>query len=193
MTNVTKLQAPVDPFDIENLRLDQSFVSTAGVKKLLTIVPVRKPHRQELVRVHPDEAYRVKAAVIELRDDREVYLVIGPVASQLPGETTPVILYTTVTRQGVVLIWPVRLPGDDGKINNWHLSAREAAERAMSDWLFVRADMALGAYTMHIATATIPEPVWPTESLKGLLKIAFRDRLIDTVDHPVLKRLRGES
>jgi len=35
--------------------------------------------------------------------------------------------------------------------------------------------------------------VWPTESLKELLKIGFRDRLIDTVDHPVLKRLRGES
>jgi hypothetical protein len=62
------------------------------------MVPVRKPHRQELVRVHPDEAYRIQAAVIELKDDREVYLVIGPVAGQLPGETTPVILYTTVTR-----------------------------------------------------------------------------------------------
>ena len=80
MTNVTKLQPPYDPFDIENLRLDQAFASTAGVKKLLTTVPVRKPHRQELVRVHPDEAYRVQAAVIELRDDREIYLVVGPVA-----------------------------------------------------------------------------------------------------------------
>src|SRR5262245_20248136 len=89
MTNVTKLQAPYDPFDIENLRIDQSFVTAAGVKKLLTMVPVRKPHRQELVRVHPDEVYRVQAAVIELKDDREIYLVIGPVASQLLGETTP--------------------------------------------------------------------------------------------------------
>jgi hypothetical protein len=193
MTNVTELQPPYDPFDIENLRLDQSFVSTAGVKKLLTTVPVRKPHKQELVRVHPDEAYRVQAAIIELRDDREVYLVIGPVASQLPGETTPVILYTTVTRQGVVLLWPVKLPRVDGKVNEWHRSAREAAERAMADWLFVRADISLGAYTMHIATATIPDPAWPTETLKELLKIGFRDRLIDTVDHPVLKRLRGES
>jgi len=193
MTNVTKLQPPYDPFDIENLRLDQAFASTAGVKKLLTTVPVRKPHRQELVRVHPDEAYRVQAAVIELRDDREIYLVVGPVASQLPGETTPVILYTTITRQGVVLLWPAKLPGADGKINEWHRSAREAAERAMSSWLFVRADTALGAYTMHIATATIPDPVWPTESFKELLKIGFRDRLIENADHPVLQRLRGES
>ena len=44
MTNVTKLQVPADPFDPENLRLDQSFAETAGVKKLLTTVPVRKPN-----------------------------------------------------------------------------------------------------------------------------------------------------
>jgi len=51
------------------------------------MVPVRKPHRQELVRVHPDESYRMNASVIELKDDREVYLVTSPIASQLPGET----------------------------------------------------------------------------------------------------------
>src|SRR6478609_4411349 len=51
---VTKLQAAPDPFDPENLRLDQSFVETSGVKKLLTTVPVRKPNNQDFVRVHPD-------------------------------------------------------------------------------------------------------------------------------------------
>jgi hypothetical protein len=192
MSDDSNPQVP-DPFDLANLRIDQSFVKAAGVKKLLTVVPVRKPHRQELVRVHPDETYRMQASVIELRDDREVFLVTNPVAGQLPGETTPVILYTAITRQGVVLLWPVKLPSDDGKRNNWHDSARDAAERAMTDWLFVRADMALGGYTQHVATATIPDPIWPTESLMALLKIAFRDRLITAADHAVLKRLRGES
>lgn len=42
-----------DPFDPENLRLDQSFVETSGVKKLLTTVPVRKPNNQDFVRVRP--------------------------------------------------------------------------------------------------------------------------------------------
>ena len=36
-----------DPFDPENLRLDQSFTEAAGVKKLLTTVPVRKPKSQD--------------------------------------------------------------------------------------------------------------------------------------------------
>ena len=34
--------------------------------------------------------------------------------------------------------------------------------------------------------------VMPEESLGELLKIAFKSRYIDSFDHPVLKRLRGE-
>ena len=39
--------AAADPFDLNKLRLDQSFVESAGVKKLLTKVPVQKPDPQE--------------------------------------------------------------------------------------------------------------------------------------------------
>jgi len=114
------------------------------------------------------------------------------VAHQTP-ESTPVLLHAAINRQGVTFLWPVKLPGPDGKINEWHRSAQEAAERAMTRWLFVRANMNLGAYEMIEATATIPDPVWPTATFKELLKIGFRESLIDSLDHPVLKRLRGES
>ena len=40
--------APADPFDLENLRLDSNFAATAGVKKLLRTVPVRKPTNKNL-------------------------------------------------------------------------------------------------------------------------------------------------
>ena len=44
---------------------------------------------------------------------------------------------------------------------------------------------------MTEAADTIPDPEWPTLSFQELLRIAFRDRLIDRLDHPVIKRLRG--
>jgi hypothetical protein len=140
MLSVTNSLAAPDPFDPASLRLDQSFVETSGVKKLLTTVPVRKPNNQDFVRVYPSEDYRLTAAVIELKDDREVYLVLPQIAHQLPGECSPVILYTAINRQGVVFLWPVKLPAPDGKINEWHRSAGEAAERAMTCWLRVKAD-----------------------------------------------------
>ena len=49
---------PPDPFDLTNFRLDQSFVESAGVKKLLTTVPVHKPNPQDYIRVHPSPEYR---------------------------------------------------------------------------------------------------------------------------------------
>jgi hypothetical protein len=44
------------------------------VQKLLKTVPVRKPNKQDFVRINPDPAYRLSpAAIIELKEDREVY------------------------------------------------------------------------------------------------------------------------
>jgi hypothetical protein len=65
-----------DPFaNLDNLRLTQDFAETCGVKKLLTTIPVRKPHAQDFVRVHPDAAYRENFPAIDLKTDRELYVV----------------------------------------------------------------------------------------------------------------------
>jgi len=178
--------------DLSKLRLDQNFVETAGVKKLLTSVPVRRPSPQDFVRVHPDAGFRENIAIIELKDDREIYLIPPAVASDLPGEFAMASLFTAINRQGVVFLWPVRLPAPDGRVNEWHRSLNEAAERSMSRWIRVKANMALGAYEMFEATASIPDPKWPAVTFPELLRIAFRHRLVTDLDHPVVKRLRGE-
>jgi hypothetical protein len=180
-----------DPFDPAALRLDPLFTETLGVKKLLTTVPVRKPNRQDFVRVHPDLKYRLTpAAIIELKEDRETYLVTPAMASELPGEFAAATVFTTVNRQGMLHLWPVKLPGADGKHNEWHRSAAEAAERAMKRWVRLTANLSLGAYEMFEATGDLSEPEWPDLPFADILKIAFRDRIVDTADHPVV-RLRG--
>jgi hypothetical protein len=187
----TETRIPDDPFDLTKLRLPQSFIESAGVKKLLTTVPVRKPNPQDFGRVHPSPEYRAPLAIIELKDDREIYLVPPSIANELPGEFVMATIFTAINRQGVVFMWPVRLPAADGRINEWHRSAADAADRMMRHWLRVKANMSLGAYEMTEAADTIPDPEWPTLSFQELLRIAFRDRLIDRLDHPVIKRLRG--
>jgi len=68
----------------------------------------------------------------------------------------------------------------------------EAAQLATNRWVRVTANLGLGAYEIFEASAALPEPVWPDISFTQLLSIAFRDRFINSPDHPVLKRLRGE-
>ena len=182
----------LNPFDPAALRLDQTFAEGTAVKKLLTTVPVRKPNRQDFVRVHPDHDYRLSpAAIIELRDDREIYLVTPTIAPSLTQELVVTTIFTAINRQGVVFLWPVRLPGPNGKQNAWHSSAELAAETAMRRWVRVTSNMSLGAYEVFEAAANIPEPVWPELSFLELIKIAFQNRLVDRPDHPLVLKLSG--
>ena len=178
--------------DLSRLRLSQNFAAAIGVKKALLTVPVRKPTRQEFVRVHPDPAFRTQIALIELRDEGEVYAVEQGLCAELPGEVIPKVLLTTITKQGVVLLWPIRLPGEDGRLDAWNRSALDAADLATKKWVKVVSDRALGAYSVFEATGNLSDPEWPEVSFEELVRVAFKGRVISTLDHPVLRRLRGE-
>jgi hypothetical protein len=91
----------LDPFDPASLRLDQTFTDGTAVRKLIATIPVRKPSRQDFVRVRSDPAYRLSpAAIIELKEDREVYLVTPAIAPDLVGELVAATIYTAINRQG---------------------------------------------------------------------------------------------
>ena len=184
-----------DPFDPVRLRLSQDFALGLGVKKALLTVPVRKPSKEWWFQIHPGEGYRIETCVIDLKEDREVYLVERSLWPELAGESTfsPRAIFTAMTRQNVLFLWPVRLPGPDGKLDDWNPSALEAADRASGRWVRMASNMHLGAYDVYETQATWPDPQWPTESLSALLRVAFKDRVIETPDHPVLKGLRGEA
>lgn len=190
LVTVASTAAP-DPFDLDSLRLSQSFTETAGVKKLLRTVPVHKPNPQDFVRVHPSDQYRADFPIIELKEEREEYIVGPNLRGELAGEFVVKTLFTAINRQGVVFLWPVRLPDPEGRQMEWHRSMREAAETGMDKWTRVKANRSLGAYEITTAESTMVDPVWPEVSFQELIRLAFRDRLITTTDHPVIKRLRG--
>jgi acetoin utilization deacetylase AcuC-like enzyme len=179
------------PFDPTRLRLSQNFAESVGVKKALLTIPVRKPGRQDFIRVHPEEAYRLETAVLELKEERETYLVAPELWPELPGEIVPKVLFTTLSRQGVLILWPIRLPGEEGRHDAWNRSALEAAKMAQTRWIRLAANMALGAYEIYEAVGDLPEPEWPEVEFEEMLRIAFRNHFIDSVDHSVVRRLRG--
>jgi hypothetical protein len=182
-------------FDLDRLRLSQDFAATGGVKKALLTVPVRKPNRQDFIRVRPDEPgqeWHLETAVLEVKDERETYLIDPVLWPELPGEIVPKVLYLTINRQSVVTLWPINLPGQDGRLDEWSRSALEAAEIGKKRWIRVVANMSLGAYEVYEATGSLPEPEWPDTTFKKTIEIAFRDRFIRDLDHPVIRRLKGE-
>jgi hypothetical protein len=182
----------LDPFAPENLRLKQNFAETVGVKKQLVTMPVRKPGPQDFVRVRPGSDWHENFPIIELKDDREEFIVTENLVSTLLPEIVFKTLYLAVNRQGVPSFWPVRLPGPDGKDNEYWRSAREAADLATQCWVRVKANTSLGAYDVYRAEGDLGEPEWPELDFWPLIKIAFKDHLITSLDHPVVQRLRGQ-
>jgi hypothetical protein len=181
----------IDPFaDVEALRLSPE-TSTVAVRTVMVRVPVRKPGNQEFFRVHPDEQYRLDTGIIHVKDPPEAYLVGPRLREELVDEMRVVRLYTCISRTGAVFLWAVPLPARDGRHNGWHDSAHAAAELATKEWTRVRADMSAGQYETSVAVANIPDPDWPDEPFRELLKLAFKDAYIDSIDHVVVQRLRG--
>ena len=82
---------------------------------------------------------------------------------------------------------------DDARPNEWHVSALVAVEAAMKSWVRVQANMGAGAYDVFEATGNFPDPVWPEMQMRDVLRAAFRDRLIENSDHPVLQKLAGRA
>ncbi|MDG2204091.1 MAG: hypothetical protein P8M79_02430 [Alphaproteobacteria bacterium] len=185
-------RAVPSPFDPDSLRVTGD-VNTIGAEKLLIRLPVRKPNKPEFFRVRADAEYRLPCAVLEIKVEREVYLVTPEVLPFLAEDVRHVELRLCQNRQGVAFFWPVPMPGPDGRTNSWHESARDAAALAEGSWVRMLSNMAEGAYSIYRAKGKIPDPEWPEKTFQELLTLAFKDgKLIDSEDHPVVKQMYGE-
>jgi hypothetical protein len=184
----------LDRFNLKDLVINQNYLQAAGSTELVTTIKVAKPNRQEFFRINPDPEYQQTFGILENKIDREFYLVHEVMLPELAGEFFLATLYLGITKQGRLFIWPCRLPGEDGRQMDWHRTAFEAAEQAERRWVRVAADMQAGHNRIFVADADLGEPKWPGIPYEEILWIAFhgREGLISDLDHPIIKKLRGQ-
>jgi len=191
-TAVVNANPFAEQFDPDSLRLTQDFGSIAGVEKVLTTVRVGKPSKQIFFRVHPDEKYRLQTATLDLKEENEHFLVDKSLWSELGNELTPKCLFAAIDRSENIFIIPTKLTDQNGKFNSWNASMLQAMQIAMTSWVRLQSNMSLGAYEVTRSTGIIEEPKWPVISFSEILQIAFKDKFINNLDHPVVRRLRGK-
>lgn len=181
-----------NPFaDLAALKLSDTILSSA--KETLSKLPVRKPTKQEFIRCHPAEDMSLITAVYEDKESRDYFLIAPEMRGAMAelDQLTPVKLVLAITRQNVLIMVPAKLPSDSGSSSGWQESLLLATERAKAKWTRTSADMSLGAYRIWEATGNLSDPAWPTMSLSDMLALAFKDRVIDSEDHPVFNKLLG--
>lgn len=184
------LTSPEATFDPRTLALSQNFNELVGVKKESLRIPISRPPQQSFFMTHPDPEKRIQVAALEIKEDREIYVIAPALQEELAGEWTPRLLVPSQTRQGGIYLWPIRLPGPDGKIDPWNESAMHILDTFAGKWIRVVSNREVGAYDVISPVSIFPDPAWP-ESVDTLLAKAFKGRIISDIEHPVIKRLRG--
>jgi hypothetical protein len=178
---------------LDDLRIDPSVLEGVAAKVPLSI-QVRKPPKQEFIRVRPEPEFRITVGAIDLKEEGEFYIVTGEMSARLlDTEAAVFTLYTYVSRGGALRLWPIRQAGADGRQNEWHRTAEKAAERAMRSWVRVVPNKSVGGYEIMEAVVRIPDPVWPELTMPEIIRVGFRERgmIIDHADHPVVRKLEG--
>lgn len=178
--------------DLKSLRLPANYGATLGVKKLLTTVPVGKPKKPQFFRTHASAEMTFAAMLLEQKESRESYLVMPDVAQEISELVRPVQLHAAIDRQNNVFLIPVPLPGEAGTRNPWHESLAQAVEYAKLKWLRLSPNQYAGGYDVYEAEGALPEPEWPEHDIEALVEVAFRGKIITTLDHPVVQSLLGK-
>lgn len=195
-TSAMAVSAP-DPFDPAAFAVSPQALlaqGDVGVVPVLTGLSVRKPSKQEFFRTSSDPAFMAVVPVLELKEERETYLVAPGVAATLPGDIVMRELRLCQNRQGSLFLWPLPvIPVDAKQRNDWHTSARQACTISTNKWCRMSADMSSGRYNVAVAPSITAEPLWPADlTMRDLLELGFgRERLIAEQGHPVVKRLLG--
>lgn len=181
--------------DIAALRSAYNSSARISSVELLISMDVRKPKKTEWFRVHPSDEMQLIAGVHEDQETREVYFIAPNMLPEMQelGVVTPAILHLAITRQNVPMIFLAKLPAEGSSGNSWYDTALTAAARAKQKWTRMAADMSLGAYRLWDSLDELQEPSWPDKPFNELLEVAFKNRVIDNTDHPVIKKLMGRS
>ena len=149
-----------DPFDPAQYRITEESIASLGVTEQLVSIRCRKPGKAEFVRVHPDPAYSLQTHVIELKDERELYLVKPHLWPQLVGEPTfsPRSLFTALNKQGELFVWACLLPKPDGKQPDWVTIPLEAVRFAKENWTKVAWDDSIRKHRIYKAAGSVRRP-----------------------------------
>ena len=162
---------------------------------MYTRIRCGKPEKHEFIRVRAGEDWRLETCLLELKGSQEkpgqeTYLVQPALRSELASEVRPAVLFTAISRQKVPFLWRCWLPSPDGRANLWTDTLLDAARLAERKWIRVVAGA--GQYDISEAAGQLSEPEWPDWSLREWIELAFKDRYITSLDHPVIRSLRGE-
>jgi len=182
-----------DEFSPENLRVLNKIDLRDLVCTELVELSARKPQKDEWFRVHPD--YQQQGGILEIFSENKVFWVSKGMQSQVAHDPcfTFRICVLCVTRQGVPFIWPLKTDVAAGGTGDKYVRIPFAAMvHGREKW--TRLYWSQEKREHQVETSDLLDaPKFPDKPFSELLKLAFKDAVISTADHPAILNLKGKA
>lgn len=177
-------------FNIKDLLItaaSQPMVETRKVQQILS----RAPGKQDFFRVK-DVGDDLNFACIVHDAQKKHYLVKPSLIPTLHKEVVIKTFYICCDQDSNIYVWPVKAPDKDGRIDTWNASAHRVATHAKTNWVRKTSNMQLGEYEILEAIGLTKDPIWPDMEMSEIIEKAFNNSIIDSEDHELVKKLRGQ-
>lgn len=150
-------------------------------------VEVRPPYAGEWFRVKPGDERWASTLVLRDAGTGYVYLVRSELWPALGAKLVPVCLRAWTNPTGRLAVWPIGLPALEGGPEVVLGSACVVAAVAERKWCCLRNAPDAPGVILSTRKEGLPEPEWPDVPFLDILELAFHNRLITSLAHPVIR------
>jgi len=182
------LEPVPDPFDLDNLIVEPDYAPVG--EREISRIKVKRPGDQTWFRTHPE--YEICIMLFEYINDEKIYVVTAPMQPYFQGLGRKHLVYPYISSNGVLALWPVKLPNDSGELHSYPESAHDCARKARKQWIRIESDRHASQYVPVPLKRQKDDLKWPEFSESKWLKLGFKDQLIDSLDHPIVQELELE-
>ena len=186
--------APSSSFDLEGLAVETDYVSANG-KPERVVIRSGKPRKEEFVFVYADQHVDVYLCELGREQGLPTHVVHPALIKERPelGDVMKLRrLFLAINADNDPFVWETAIP-DPIQQNTWVTSGLRAVERASKGWVRVVPVKRTQSYLIYNPPQKISDPPKePEYTIKQAAEIAYRDRIITSLDHQLIKPLLGD-
>jgi hypothetical protein len=188
--NLNVANTPVTSL-LEELRVPDTYSTTTGGIKLPIKPTFGKISKIRFSRTNTSEEYKALLFFFEDKNTGETYIVTPGMAPYLGSMVQAKILRLAVDNAAVPYLIAEPVIDPNGRPNLWNNSMTGAILTSETKWVRINSNKEAGQYEIIIAQDNLGEPKWPDQTMDELIREVFGNKIISSLDHPLIRQLQG--
>lgn len=177
---------------VEDLALmGQRFDLGVELRRDHLALKIRRPEKSEFIRTYPDGPLPMAVAILEVKSQRDIFVVKADLAPIVEDLVRPVLLALAITKDMDPFLWPLAQPKQGREPSHAAITVMQAEERTRTTWGRVAWGGFDTGWKFYSSSVQPEDPNWTDLTPEKALSL-IGDIYISHENHPIIRELRGE-